>query len=424
MAFDKLKKVAKGYQTPATSFSHAAFSADDVEDARRGHPAVSLSAWAPTVGLEYRDREMAGAFIATLPMWDDYLFNVCRGTFPGGRPGQIGHELLEIPLSSSADLEMGGGFYAVRTSYKGGWGELIGVEKAPPNEPFKARSAWLPSTAVHVRASESARLPSITITDSSRLPVLGNPKLDEQGLPGYRFLGSQWIDDELRNRIVAICQPWLAARRDEFLRLRVRFGMVNITVNGYRSDPSDLRHLMDAAAAIADGLATLVPPATGVPFTTVGGPPAPVERGLVQRPISGPTFDFDDVFNRVAVELGMQREDPMFTMALLPRSPIPGLPWGTVVGQPGDARATCRVVWHCQGGRTFGSVRGGIAAVARPGASSVVGGQKYEPTGMWHEVVDGVAYVWNAQRSFGQLESRPLVANGLATLRGAGLADV
>lgn len=82
--------------SPQPSFGHAAFDPADIDDARRGHPAVSLQAFATANGLDYRNAEIFNGFLSTLPLWPEYTFNMCRGVFPGGRLGQVGHELLEM----------------------------------------------------------------------------------------------------------------------------------------------------------------------------------------------------------------------------------------------------------------------------------------------------------------------------------------
>lgn len=43
-------------------------------------------------------------------------------------------------------------------------------------------------------------------------------------------------------------------------------------------------------------------------------------------------------------------------------------------------------------------------------------------TGSYTEVVDGVAYAWRRNRSFGDLEADALLESAVATLRSTGLA--
>lgn len=398
-------------------FSHAALGPDDVEDARRGRPAIGLQGFAEAMGLAYRDQEMAGAFISTLPRWDNYIFNGMRGTLPGGRYGQLGHELLQVEIGSDG-IRMTGTTYASRTTFSNSG--LFGRGEAPKDEPFVGNYAFLPTTAVHVRAPETSRLPLMVIIEKSRTALMGNPKLDQYGLPGYRMVGSEHVTDQLTGEFARICQPWLSTRNDPYLRVRVYHGLVNLTVNGYRSDPADLRHLLQATEAIADGLAGMMAGAPTPPFDA----PGPDVGSLTLPGVSRPFPAYSTAFAEAARVYGMHDEDPLHLMSMQPRNPIPGLPWGVLFGTPHGAGRSCRLVWHNQGGRTTESVRGGIITVARPGVDTPVGGLLHEPTAMYVEVVDGVAYCWNQRRHFGELGSAPLIEQGLATLRATGVADI
>lgn len=413
-----LGKAIKGMTTPAEAkFNRAALAADDVEDSRRGRPAVSLQPVIEELGLTYADNEMAGSFVATLPKWPDYLFNGGRGALPGGRYGQIGHELLEADVTQSG-LQMGGSTYSVSTTYRNPG--FFGVHGTPPNEPFSGNNAWIPTTAVHVRAPETSRLPRLVIVEKSRIPSWGNPTLDSHGLPGYRIIENDPIGPDLIASVAAVCRPWLSVRSDPYLRLRVVQGMVNITVNGYRTDIADLRHLIDAGEGIADGLTAMMAPPLTVPFDAPGGAVgslAPL-RGV---PIAWPQYAA--MFAEAAKASGLHQEDALYLMSLLPSNPIPGLPWGVLFGTPAGCAKPCRIVWHNQGGRTESTVRGGLITPARAGARTPVGGIFHQPTAMYAEVVNGVAYCWNQQRG-GEVDPRGLAHNGSNTLRELGLADI
>ncbi len=285
-------------------FSHAALGPDDVEDARRGRPAIGLQGFAEAMGLAYRDQEMAGAFISTLPRWDNYIFNGMRGTLPGGRYGQLGHELLQVEIGSDG-LRMTGTTYASRTTFTNRG--FFGGGEAPKDEPFEGNYAFLPTTAVHVRAPETSRLPLMVIIEKSRTALMGNPKLDQHGLPGYRMVGSEHVTDQLTADFARICQPWLSTRNDPYLRVRVYHGVVNLTVNGYRSDPADLQFLMRATEAIADGLAGMMTGAPTPPFDA----PGPGAGSLTLPGVSRPFPAYSTAFAEAARVYGMHDEDPL-----------------------------------------------------------------------------------------------------------------
>src|SRR6187431_1644443 len=88
-------------------FNHAAAAREDVEDARRGHPAVTLEAYAVERGLDYRNQELAGHFGGLNPQFPNYVFNSMRGTLAPGRFGTLQHELLEVNLGSDGSPSVG-----------------------------------------------------------------------------------------------------------------------------------------------------------------------------------------------------------------------------------------------------------------------------------------------------------------------------
>jgi hypothetical protein len=401
-------------------FGHAAFDPADIDDARRGHPAVTLQPFAATVGLDYRDVEQAGAFVATLPTWPDYIFNVCRGPVPGGRYAMVAHELYEV-RAHNGSVQAAGAFHDIHLNTRMGRFEIGGIEQgAVKNEPFWGNAVWLPTTAAHVRAPETNRLPVLRVARSSSYAVSGNNGLDGFGLPGFRWLGPD-LDPDAVASIAGVCRPGLTSRPDAHVELRVRFGVVALTVNGYRADEQDLRSLLSTADGLAAALTGLLAPAVAQPFETPG--PA---AGAVPVPAGTPAPDPDMVpqYGQQAAQWGMVHEDPSHLVSLLPRCPIPGRPSGVLLGRLPGGAAVVRVVWFDQGGRTAGSVRGGVIVPAAPGAATPIGGQLHPQTGMYAEVVDGTAYCWRQTRSFGTLEADDLVVAAKATLGATGLAVV
>ena len=422
VAFDSLRKVVKGMTGPSVDFNHGAFSPDDVADARRGRPATSLQGFAPSVGLEYRDSELVGAFVSTQPTWPNYVFNACRGIFPGGRYGLIEHELYELGVSERG-IDIGGTIYAGKTVFRNNLGGFLGVgdSKPPENAPFVGNYAWLPATAVHVRAPETARLPLLLIFNEARTSKYRNADLASFGLPGYVMVTSDHTPEPMVAAVAQACAPALSSRHDSFLRLRVRHGLVNLTVNGYRSDPADLRQLMSIAEGLAGAFAAMTAPPAPIPFATAGT--AAGISGILPG-VPRPWPQWTELFAAAATTHGLHDENPAHLLTLLPRNPIPGVPWGVLFGTLPGTSAPVRVVWNNQGGRTEPSCRGGIIAAARPGATTPIGGVLHAPTAMYTEVVDGMAYCWRQQRSFGELEAPLLLQLGVDTLRATGIADI
>lgn len=400
-----------------TTVPHAAYDAADVEDARRGRPAESLEAFAQAAGLAFRGSEQAGTFLSTLPIWPDYLFNVCRGTTVGGRLGQIGHELGEL-RAHNGDVYPDG-LHALKPKRVGPFVEVGGIVVNEKNEPFGSNAVWLPTTTAHVRAPETARLPVVRIT---RLTPTADrtltSHLERLGLPGYWVLeGDQ--DEALLGAIVDAVRPWLAARSDVHVNLRVRYGVVAVTVSGYRADHDDLRQLLDGADGIAGALSALLPGPSGAPFGEAGPdagtvPPPP---GAVQ-----PGSNVVAALAELSRQLGMYNEDISHLLSLFPRCPIPGIPTGVLLGTLPGLAAPSRIVWNQHGGHTDATFRGGAVMEARIGAATPLGGVLNSETGMYVEVVDGLVACWAQRRSVGGLESADLLARASATLRASGLA--
>ncbi|OWY60944.1 hypothetical protein B7486_66460, partial [cyanobacterium TDX16] len=98
-------------------FGYTAFAPEDVEDAKRGHPSISLAGYAASRGLEHLDQAQVGAFRGVLPSWPNYIFNAMRGAIPGGWFGLLQHELHEIEVDQDG-IRAGGAFYGSRHTYR------------------------------------------------------------------------------------------------------------------------------------------------------------------------------------------------------------------------------------------------------------------------------------------------------------------
>lgn len=416
-----LKKAGAAATEPGgkKTFGHAAFDRSDVEDARRGHPLDSLETFATANGLEYRNREQAGAFLSTLPTWPDYIFNLCRGTMPSGRLGQLAHELYEVEAHNGS-VRAAGTFYDVRVTTRTSFMEIGGLEVGTrENVPFAGNAVWIPTTTVHVRTPEVNRLGVVRIARSQSFTGKGDKELERAGLPGFRAIRGE--DNDALAAIVDACKAFLLARSDTHVDLRIRYGLVALTVNGYRHDHADLQHLIACADGIANAVGALTPPALTTPFATLG-PAAGTVGSRPGVPLPHPLLV--PAYAQTAAQLGMHNEDISHLMALAPRCTIPGIPSGVLVGNLPGTSSPCRLVWFEQGGRTSGSSRGGVVMPAAKGATTPLGGVLNEQTGMYEEVVDGVVACWRKQRSFNTLDTNEIIAAATATLRASGRATL
>lgn len=403
--------------------SYAAFDRADVADAKRGCPEWSLQPWAHARGLEYLGSKLPGALSPVLPVWEQYVFNLCRGVVAPGRLGVVLHELEEVGADGEGSPSMGGTFWSVRHYGKsaGLLAFTTGIElRGPVNEPFAADSFWIPATKVAVRVPESVLLPRIVIRTSERMSLWGDPKLDDGGLPGFKMHGSDAIDDAQRLAIAQAARP-LGSLGATYAGLHVEKGAVAVFRNGFVADPAALDTMGRAAVAIAEGLAALAwQRAAPAPFDTALPPP---DGRTWWAGWTGPAAHESEAFGQVAREFGMTHEDPLAYHRIQPRCPVPGRALGVLRGLIPGTVTMGRVGFFDQGRHTSGTYRTALFAAAREGVSTPVGGHLDPTSDMYVEVVDGVAYAWPRTRSAGALQAAPTVARGVEVLHRLGLVE-
>lgn len=419
MGFFRRKETERPEPTPgARSFGHAAFDPADVEDARRGHPATTLEPFAQTRGWPHVGSQLVGRFVGTQPRWREYVFNACHGPLPSGRLGMLAHELLEVEAHHGS-VEAGGGFYDVRVTTRTSAKAMAGLRTdEAPNEPFAGNAVWIPTTTAYACAQETVRLPRIQIGRTRAISFFGNRALDGLGLPGFR---ARRGDDAAMGAVVPAIGPWLATRGDPYLDLRVEYGNVALTVNGYRTDPTDLEHLTSIVDGVAAALATLLP-AIEAPWEALGPAWSTDVRPAPGVPLPSPYLV--PRYLELADRWGLHHEDPAHVSGLLPRCPIPGVPSGVLAGRLAEGGPLVRLVWTAQGDGTGAAVRPGVIVPARPGASTPTGGHLDPERGMYAEVVDGLACCWRQGRTVNSLDADELVRDARTSLAAAGLADL
>jgi hypothetical protein len=199
----------------------------------------------------------------------------------------------------------------------------------------------------------------------------------------------------------------------------VKYGIVALTVNGYRADEHDLQHLFNTAAHVAHNLVALTHLATAA-FATAG--PAVGNRPPAGVPLPHPGHT--PAYSTAAGNLGLLQEDPHYLAHVLPHCPIPGVASGVLFGTLPGTATVGRMVWFEHGGATSGTVRAGVIVPATPGATTPLGGLVHEATGMRVEIVDGIAFCWKIQRFSGRLESAQLTPDARAAFAATGAAAV
>lgn len=404
--------------------SYAAFAPEDREDAKRGEPDVSLEAWAAGRGLEFLGSSLPGAFSTVMPDWKEYVFNLSRGPLVPGRYGCVMHQLEEVTLDDKGDPRMPGGYHSVHVHTKfGGFRGFMRKElhlgAKRPTEAFQTESMWLPISKVAVRLPEATLLPGIDIRSSRRFPVGGNPKLDDDGLPGFRIAGTV-IDGPLRQAIAGAASP-VGSLGAEYAGVRASRGVVGVYRNGFL-DPDAMDTLVAVAVQIAEGLGAVAAPML-TPQQFSEALPAP-DHANWPLGVAAPDRMEIDVLNRVAAELNMGQEDAVAFHRSQPNCPVPGRAIGLVAGTLPGTGAQGRVGFFGQGGTTNGTYRSAVMLPARADAATPLGGTLDAESDLYVEVIDGVAYAWPRARSNGAFNAAATVAATVPTFRRLGLADV
>lgn len=422
-----------------SEFRHnrAAYAREDVADSKRGYPEADLSSFASRRGMRFRGSQKLGAFMSASPVWTDYVFNAMDGALPSGRYGLIEHELDRQAIDQD-NFEQGGTYHSVRTTWKDpqGWisfatSGLLGGKKKMPNEPFAGNFGWLPASAVYVRVPETNMLGAIDIRRNGNFPRFGVKDLGDFGAPGFRATG---LDDDGWPANLAIAAEALAGDAgqallgcaSEYVRIEIGYGVVAFRCNGFLSEEG-IKDLVSRAEAVAGAFAdacnrAAVPQAfeRAVPQAAPGPELSKKRRDLAAIADGGMT----QAAARVASELGLEAEDPKSYTRAFPFVPVPGRARSASRGTlPGTSLAG-RVIYTTQGHRSGSSVRAAVLMPASPDAPELpIGGELVEATGMYGEVANGVAAVWDRGRIDGRLESHTLLERALQTSRDLRIAD-
>ena len=397
------------------SHSHTAYAPEDVEDARRGAPSVSLELWGASRGLAFPGPGLAGQLITVLPPFPEYQFNVCRGELVQGRFGQVAHELHEIEAHEGS-IRAGGAFFGTRVVTRRGLKSMIGWSDDRPDEPFAANAAWAPTTKVVVRVPEAALMPQVVIRNAERMRI-DHPDLGPHGMPGYRLADNGWISPELQAWLGLACAPLLSVDAS-YVSLRLDHGLLAVARNGFVHDPATLDHLVTTAATIAENFAAGAEPS-----------PAFATRLPAPDPVAWPGFLTPqpheiEAFARLADANRMVQEDALAMHRTFRRLPFPGVAKGVLRGVVPGASADGRVVIAVQGGRTSGYYRTVVLVPAAQGATTPVGGILHQATDSYVEVSDGVAAAWPRTRTPNGFDSEASISRAVAAIRDRGLADL
>jgi hypothetical protein len=378
--------------------SRAAFSRDDVPDAKRGYPDFDLRSFAQRRGLEWLDHATAAGYRAALPGKDELQSNVVRGVLPGGEYGVLAHEGLEIRYSGDS-FDWGGGYYGVKVIATG-----VGLRGLLP---FSGRvneaQVRVPCSVAGVRLPESVgtypRLRIDTRRSASPLPSGHRFKLND--LLGFRGW-SVWSEPELSpDALAAILGDPVRMlitnhAEDGLFQIAVWWGTLLVRRNGYLREEG-LVELGEAASLLAGRLREVfLAQSQPLPFTAELAPPTirdPRDPARIfnQSPV------WIEWSKQTAERHGMELEDPFDYHRAFPSVPVPGqaavVMRGTLPGV-GD----CRLAVH----RERDSSRCALLVPGPPGTEPTpAGGMALGEPRVRLETGGGLRAVWGMNSYWG-----------------------
>lgn len=397
--------------------NRAAFSSDDVEDARRGHPAAGLTGYAQARDLRYVDRATVGGYRAALPCEPAFQFNVMAGWLPGGEHGVLAHEALALPRVGDA-VAWSCPLYGLDTKSRGGGRVVRDVALAllpggdlftgwggpePDVEPVRA-----PCTVAAVRVPESSPVQAflrIDTVDQAPPFEFGNQAwLEGRGVPLRGWLVQGQPDpapDFLAEVLADPVGPMLEAHGGAgLLQLVLAYGTLVVRRNGFLAGEAQLDDLASFASLLAGRVRTacrarVAPQPFGVALppptwrTGIGGTPAAFE----------PEPHWQQWATDAAARYGLELEDPFAYHHAFPSVPVPGFARVVLRGTLPGLGLAGRLVVHQEPGGARPAVVLPVAPGAR--ATSPDGDRVDTDPPVRVEVRDGLAGVWSLTSYWG-----------------------
>ena len=393
------------------SHGYAAFAPADVADAKRGHPALSLEAYAAERGLEWLDRRSAAAFSAADPGYPEYRFNVARGVLPGGRYGVLFHQLLEVPVTGRPNIS--GGLYATKVRVGRWWmpslpdrtdipyiGEFLdGPTDHRPAEAFDSKAVWIPTTTVAINVPETALPYFLTRIDRRAKHAPFDFPHQQRLAGGWRLRAHGPVPDPQIDAILA------RHADDPYFAVHVLRGTVIVRRNGYLAD---LDELARDACAIADALAA-ASPSDPRPFSD----PLPAPHSHHPEVTPG----WRDGYAQLAARLRLTQEDADDYQRAFPSVGVPGRAVAVMRGElaPG---VHGRLVYAAERNLRLAERARGAVLLPFDGPQTAPGGERHPDRHLVYEQRDGIAVFWSLRSAgFYREEQEDLIARALDLAR-------
>jgi hypothetical protein len=323
-------------------------------EAVRGTPDFTLEEWAETRGMRYRGNTVQmGYLLATCPWSVDLVFNIVRGSLPGGVDGVLCHENRLYTASEGGRFE--GGMRLMRTdsnASKAAEALTLGVSPFGSEGYFKAPFTTAGARVAHfpvVRGLHVARRRERSIVTSALPGKWESLKLDGHGLPGWVAGIRDRSDHEVVDRLLrGPIHDVLSREQGLGFEIRMEYGQLVISRQLYLRDAEldDLATTTGELAIAIGEMGLIAAPPT--PFATELPPPRWLEtvRANPGEPCTAwPIGARVEKVAAIAAERGMTLEDPGAFHQAFPQVTIPGEAFavmrGRLPGVEGVARMAC-----------------------------------------------------------------------------------
>jgi hypothetical protein len=324
---------------------------DLAADAERGRPATDLRGWAGRRGLSFRDGSaQAGYLGVTCPWSEDLLFNVVRGTWPGGSHGVLCHE---VRLYEAQEGRYFHGGKAIGRD-RGGLAELAGdLAGLPLITGGGAGYLKVPYTAAGLRVPHLATVSGLRVARRDERRPLTSGTV---GLWREQQIDDVWVADVRKHSDEATVARLLSGPVRELLgvdqglgfELRIEYGQVVVSRQDFLMDDADLDALVASAEAFGRAVGELcVLRAPGCSLADRLPAPAWLEP-VRSRPREAHTLwpigaRLEQVVE-IADERGLTVEDPRAFHAAFGALNVPGEAFGVLNGRLPGTQLTGRLL--------------------------------------------------------------------------------
>jgi hypothetical protein len=331
-------------------FKHAAFAAEDVEDARRGGPDFDLRGYAASRGLDYQESGAPPNFETVVPAYPQYVSNSVAGVLPGGAVGVLEHELMEVEVSTGkAGPRMGGALFDEVYVKKDPFFFQPSYWKRAKDEPFAGNAIWIPTTRLMARVPQAALVPRTMAVQSDRVPAMGRYDLDRHGLSGFALnYGDEAEDPAFLDRLFSGWAGHFLARAPyAYVDLDLDSGIVAVRCNGFLRDEDALDQLATAFSQVVAGVRDACAPNLDPRQFDEPLPQAPwVSREhLPSGYLDLMTSPWWEGWRQTAAGLGMTLEDPKAYHRAYPGNPVPSAAVAVMRGATPNGRPY-RLAFH------------------------------------------------------------------------------